>query len=316
VLSVLGGIASLATVIGVGFLLARFRVMPEGTPEVLARLVFLVATPALLVRTLAGTSVSTVLSTPLAVTAVSTVVTGLACGLIARLALRRSAAESTIAGVASCYINAVNLGVPVTVEVFGTPEHVVPVLFWQIVVLAPITFVLLDTARAGVGSAGRGAAVRAAGRVVLRTAGNPLLIGTALGLVLSVLHWRLPAVIDDPLAVIGSLAVPGALLTFGMSLFGGSNVEQPARVPDVALSLAFKLAVLPVVAYLVARFGFGLHGGDLLAATVCAALPTAQNVFVYAVHYRAAVPLARTVVALSTVACVPVILLILAVLGP
>ncbi|MBM9466025.1 AEC family transporter [Nakamurella leprariae] len=315
-LSVLAGIASLAIVIAIGFLLARFRVMPERTPEVLSRLVFLVATPVLLVRTLAGTDVATVLSTPLAVTGVSTSVTGLTCGLIARLALRRSTAESTIAGVASCYVNAVNLGVPLTVQVFGTAEHVVPVLFWQIVVLAPITFVLLDTARSGIGGDGRVAALRAAGRVVARTARNPLLIATALGLVLSLLDWRLPSVIDEPLALIGGLAVPGALLAFGMSLVGGVPGERSARPADVALTLTGKLALLPVVTWVVAQFGFGLTGADLLAVTVCAALPTAQNVFVFAMQYRAAVPLARAAVALSTVGCVPVFLLILALLGP
>ena len=36
-----------------------------------------------------------------------------------------------------------------------------------------------------------------------------------------------------------------------------------------------------------------MSGVPLLASTMCAALPTAQNVFVYAVRYKAAVPLAR-----------------------
>jgi predicted permease len=48
----------------------------------------------------------------------------------------------------------------------------------------------------------------------------------------------------------------------------------------------------------------------LLASTMCAALPTAQNVFVYAVRYKAAVPLARDAVASSTLLCIPVLVVI------
>ena len=44
----------------------------------------------------------------------------------------------------------------------------------------------------------------------------------------------------------------------------------------------------------------GLGGAALLAATVTAALPTAQNVYVYAARYARAEPLARDTVVIST----------------
>ena len=43
---------------------------------------------------------------------------------------------------------------------------------------------------------------------------------------------------------------------------------------------------------------------------MCAALPTAQNVFVYAVRYRTSVPLARDVVSTTTLACIPALIVI------
>ena len=45
-----------------------------------------------------------------------------------------------------------------------------------------------------------------------------------------------------------------------------------------------------------------------LAATITAALPTAQNVYVYAVRYTRRTALARDAVLLSTAACVPVLM--------
>jgi len=72
---------------------------------------------------------------------------------------------------------------------------------------------------------------------------------------------------------------------------------------------------MPVVAYVLARWVFGLDGVSLLAATMTAALPTAQNVFVYAMRYRTAVPLARDVVSTTTVACIPALVAITALLS-
>ncbi len=53
----------------------------------------------------------------------------------------------------------------------------------------------------------------------------------------------------------------------------------------------------------------------LLAVTLTSALPTAQNVFVYATAYDRATVLARDVVLLSTVLSVPVLVAIAVLLG-
>lgn len=74
------------------------------------------------------------------------------------------------------------------------------------------------------------------------------------------------------------------------------------------LAVALKTLAQPVVAYLVARYALGLPQPTVLACTVTAALPTAQNVFVYAVRYDRGVVLARDAVLLSTVAAVPVLI--------
>jgi malonate transporter and related proteins len=58
----------------------------------------------------------------------------------------------------------------------------------------------------------------------------------------------------------------------------------------------------------------GLHGLDVLAATVIAALPTAQNVFTHAVRYNTGVILARDSIFISTLASVPVLFVITALL--
>ena len=62
-------------------------------------------------------------------------------------------------------------------------------------------------------------------------------------------------------------------------------------------------------------FALDLHGVDLLAVTVIAALPTAQNVFTHAVRYDRGVILARDTIFITTLLSVPVLILIAALLA-
>jgi len=68
--------------------------------------------------------------------------------------------------------------------------------------------------------------------------------------------------------------------------------------------------VQPITAYLVGAYVVGLAGHDLLAVTVIAALPTAQNVFTFAMRYDRGVILSRDTIFVATLLSVPVILII------
>ena len=85
-----------------------------------------------------------------------------------------------------------------------------------------------------------------------------------------------------------------------------------AMTPDPFLGFA---AAMPLVAWVVAAFVFHLSPHDVLIVTVLAALPTAQNVFVYAATYDRGTLLARDVILLSTLLSVPVLVGVAVVLG-
>ena len=91
--------------------------------------------------------------------------------------------------------------------------------------------------------------------------------------------------------------------------------EAPPVGRDVVLAVALKTVLQPVAAYVVARWVLGLEGAALIAPTLLAALPTAQNVYVYAVHYRASRTLARSAVLLSTLLSIPLMTAIVGILG-
>ncbi|GAA4992311.1 AEC family transporter [Kineococcus glutinatus] len=294
---VLTGGAVVATLIAVGWVLGRTGVLGEGAQPVIARLVFFVGSPALLVDVLARADVRTLLSGQLAATAASVAACLVLFAVAARWRWRLRRGEVVIGALCSSFVNAANIGLPVAVYVLGDATAVLPAMLLQMVLVGPAALALLD-----VGTAAGG---RVRLRHLLRPLANPLLAASAVGIALSLTGARLPTAVAQPLSLLAGLAVPGALLAFGISLAGGA---RPAwRRAEVRLAVAAKVLLQPAVAYATARFAVGMAPSGVFAATVVAALPTAQNVFTYAVRYDRGVALARDSVLLSTLLCAPVI---------
>ena len=76
--------------------------------------------------------------------------------LVARWGWKRDVATVVIGALGSSYVNAGNLGIPLAVYVFGDASYVAPVMLYQLVVLAPISFVVLDVVESGRSRPGAG----------------------------------------------------------------------------------------------------------------------------------------------------------------
>ena len=301
------GFTAIAVVIAVGALIAHLGVVDLGAQQVLSRIAFFVASPALLVTTVAKADVHDVLSRSLVATVVGVFVTVVAYWLVAVWRWRRSRGERVIGALSSSYVNAGNLGLPVAAYVLGDAALVAPTLLLQLLVLQPLALATLDA-----DVRGRRPSV---GDILLRPFTNPLTIGTLVGLLLSVTGWRLPTIIADPVELIGAMAVPGMLLAYGIALRLGPGFGGGVPPGELALTSTLKLAVQPLVAYAVAHHVLGLTGQALLAVVVCSSLPTAQNIFVHATRYDRATTLARDTILVTTVGAVPVIALVVLLLG-
>ena len=157
---VLSGLTVIAIVVCLGYLVGRLGVIGSGAEDVLSRLTFFVATPALLFNTLARADVRSVLSSALLVMVVSTVSAVVVFALVAGALWRRSLAETIVGALASSYVNTVNLGIPVAVYVLGDVSYMVPVLLYQLVVVTPLAMAGRTDGLAGGAAQDRGAAGR------------------------------------------------------------------------------------------------------------------------------------------------------------
>ncbi|MFF5563458.1 AEC family transporter [Streptomyces sp. NPDC012623] len=303
---VLTGFGVIAVVIGVGYLIGRRRYLGDNGREVLTKLAFHVATPALLFTTLARADLSVILSSRLLITAISTVI---AAGAFVAIALVRrwDVGRTTIGALCSSYVNAGNLGIPIAVYVLGDASLVAPVLLFQQLVATPIALTVLDLS----GDVEK----RSVWQRVTTPLRNPVGASSLLGVAVAAAGWEVPGPVLDPLVLIGNMSVPAVLLAFGISLCGSA---LPGRGPDrfaVLLSAGLKAVGMPVVAWALGAGVFGLHGAALLDVVVTSALPAAQNLYTYASRYRVGERLARESILLSTVASVPVLVAVAALLG-
>ena len=305
---VLAGFVIIGIVVGVGFLLAQLRILDATAQGVLTRIAFYVASPALMVTVLGGTDMHRLLSANLIASLGSVAVAAAIAVALARLLWRREAGDTVIAAFCSAYVNAGNLGLPIAAYALGDAALIAPMLLAQQLVLQPGGLAVLD-AITHVPSPGI-----SRGRLLLirisRPFRNPLVVGSLLGLALALTGIKLPVAINAPLTLVGGMAVPSMLLAYGISLRLGPLPGAGEPPIQVATLVSLKLIVQPITAYLIGAYAVGLAGHDLLAVTVIAALPTAQNVFTFAMRYNRAVILARDSIFVATVLSVPAILVI------
>jgi predicted permease len=306
-IGVLIGFAIIAFVVALGYGIGRSKLLGPDAGFVLGRLSFFVLSPALLFTVLAEADVDALFSNLLpTAAAVAALNLGLFL-LVALLIWRRALPEATVGALAAMYANATNMGLPLSAYVLGDPATSAPVILLQLIVVSPIALTILDLSTGGKLSVGR---------LLLQPVRNPLIIASALGFLIALFDLEIPTDVLRPFELIGGAAVPVILLTFGMSLHGMRVLAAGKYRKDAVLASVFKLVLMPLAAWLLGRFVFGLEGHALFAAVILAALPTGQNVFNYAQRYGRGEVLARDVVLITTAGSFPAMLLVAALLAP
>jgi hypothetical protein len=298
---VVSGIFIVSAVIAVGYLAARFRILGPEVQGALTRTAFHITNPALLYTVVAGSDIRAALTTDAPLALLSAAAVGLLYWLLSFLFFRRPAAETAVGAMASSYANANNIGIPVSLYAVGTAQHVAPVLLVQLLVLAPFYVTLLGV------SSGARISWR---KVLLQPLTNPMIIASALGVVVALTGWQEPDLLQKPLDMLAGGAVPMVLLAFGLSLAGRAPLQKDDGRTETLVATFLKIAGMPVVVWLLGRFLFGLEGQHLLASVLMVALPTAQNVFLFASPYGRGMTVARDVILCTTILCVGALLVV------
>lgn len=321
-----------------GYLARRLGLFSGDAALALSQFVFHLAIPADLFLTLARTPLSGYAAAPISAFAVSTVLIIGAGWFVAGRFFGHKPGERAIWGMAAGYVNSANLGIPIAMQVLGNVSFIIEVLLLQTLVVTPIILIVLDRYDDAAG----GTRFR---RLLSLPVRNPVILASALGVIASATGFHPPQLVGATLTLLGGAAVPTALIALGASLYRPAAptpavadppaisadkptvfADQPAASADqppategpaaaeLSLIAVAKLVIQPVVGYLVGAFVFRLSHEDLLAVTVCAGLPSAQNTFVYAQRYRAAEALASRSVLVTTTLSLATVLVMTAIL--
>ena len=305
-LETLTGFAVVGVAIILGYVIGRIDLLGPHARHVLGRLIFFVLSPFLLFTVLAHADAKMLFSSLLPVSAIAAIAVIAIHVLIARFWWKRSTGETLIGALSAGQVNSNNIGIPLSLYLLGSAAYPAPVVLMQLLVFTPISLMILDAITSD------SVSLR---RTLVRTATNPIIIGSVLGTLVSVFRIPVPEIVMQPAQLIADAAVPVLLISYGISLHGQRVLGSSGRRRDVLVASGLKLIAMPLIAWVVAEFVFGLSPAEVLIVVVLAALPTAQNVFNYSQRYDIGETISRDTVFLTTVGCLPVLVLVMVLLG-
>lgn len=305
----LSGFTTIGLIVAAGALLAHLRILGDLHRALLSRLAFLVASPALLFSLVSSANLAHLFSHTLVVSILAIALAGLTYLALERLWFVTPGSERVIGWLTSCYTNAGNLGLPIAAAIMGDMTWMAPIMLIQVGFLQPLALALLDLAVAR----RDGTRLHPLTYVTLPFR-NPITAAVLLGFAVNLAGVGVPAWLATPVGMVGAVAVPAMLLAFGVSLRLDPLPGKGEHAPRVWLAQAVKVVLHPVLAYVLGAYAFGLTGPELLAVTVMAALPAAQNIYVIASRYQVGELLARDAIFYSTLLSVPTITLVSALL--
>lgn len=285
-------------VIGVGILAAKFGILSEKAIDGIDRFAFTFALPALLFRALANTELPGDLPWGLWLSYYGGVLIVWAlAGVTALLLLRRSPADAVMAGFGGGFSNTVMLGIPIILTAYGE-EAGVPLFFilafHGLTVFSIATFLLETTKpRGGV----RLTPVQIIGESLKGMVTNPIIVALACGITYGQIGPEIPKGADTVLEMFARTGIPCALFTLGAML---TRYEIKRSIGTAAVMSFFKLAIHPVIVFVLAYYVFALPDLWLKVAVTMAAMPTGVFCFVLSSRYDAAPGAASSNVVLST----------------
>lgn len=279
--------------IAIGVVAAKTRRIELPGARALSTYVFWIASPALLIHSLA--------TTPAPDARMALGLAAYSAGLLAVLVLvilagrllGWSREERAGAGCASMAGNIPFLSVPFALSLFG-PSSAGPVaalLAIDSLVIVPVVAAVLRSSR------GEESWLHAARASLL----NPLIISPLIGAAMSYAGLRFAGPVDDVLAVLAATASPVGLVALGVVVGLEFGKPAPGEATPVVVAMLGKLILTPAFVWVAT----GLVGATpelRAAATLFAAAPTAVHIFIQTRTLDVYAKGAATGVVMSTIA--------------
>jgi predicted permease len=250
----------------------------------IGRLLFYLATPALVFRSLYRSQLDFAVLQELALVAVAV---GICSGLLGWLiSVGESRQRRAALILTSAVSNNGNMGIPISFFAFGDIGLALGSIYYV------VTSFLSNTFGVVIASAGQTAVATALGQSVQ----VPVLYSAALGLLLNLVQFELPEPLFRAIDLLADAAIPGMLILLGIQL----RKAPLTKVPWVILrSTAVRLIAGPILAWLLCLL-LSIDGAERNVLILQAGMPTAVMAAVLSTEYDTEPELVATVILVST----------------
>ena len=212
---------------------------------------------------------------------------------ITSLRTSRNIASRTMYGMAASMTNTGFVALPILSAIYGQ-RAVLPAAIATVfvaVVMFPIAVILLEVGQRNAQDS-RTASMVTVKHVVL----NPMVISTLIGMLLSILGLHMPDPVKNYLSIMADALTPCALFAIGLGL---SIDGVRANFERASLLSAVKLVIMPLIVYGLS-VALGLAPFYIIAAVICAAVPTAKTVYILAGEYHCEEMMVASTVSMTT----------------
>ncbi|WP_455819418.1 AEC family transporter [Pseudomonas cerasi] len=283
----------LFVLIALGWLLVRWRQWPESITSAINRLVFRVALPAMLFRLMCDFSHGPPVDARLLIAFFGGCLLVFIIGrIVASKVFKLDGVAGSVFALGGIFSNNVLLGLPIARVMLG--DEAIPsvalVLVFNGLILWTLATVSVEWFRHGALN------LEGFGNTALSVLKNPLIIGILSGTLFSLTGLPLPVFVDQPVTMLGQIAVPLALVALGMSL-ASYRIKEGLAI-SYALS-AIKLIVQPLVVWGLAWM-IGLPPMESKVVVLLASMAVGVNVYLMSQQFNALTGPAATSMLLTT----------------
>ena len=292
-IATLNVVGPIAILLAVGFLLKKIKIINSASALMLNKLTFIVFMPVVLFETVSSSQLDGAISVKLIVFALLITVV---LFLFLMLFIPRIEKDNKKCGVLIQGLLRSNFGVfGISIALALAPDGNIGPIPIMIALAVPLynalSIVALELFR------NRKVAVL---HVLESIITNPLIISALLGLAFLLLHINLPAVIDNTIGQLASIATPIALISLGAS-FSFSKLGKYKK--QIFIGVAGKLLIIPMILLPISIL-LGFRGMDLVCLLIMFGAPPAVSTFTVAEQMGGDATLAGQLVVLCSIGSV------------
>jgi malonate transporter len=284
--------------IGLGFFCGKAVKQPEAGLAWMQFFLIYVALPCLFYRLIADKSLDELTNWSFVAATTIGTFSAFALSFAAGWRHTRDLPQSVMQGVAGSYSNVGYMGPPLILAALGNDASAAVVLIFVFDNLLLFSLVPLLMSAADPERQHLSATIR---RIVWRVATHPFNVATAIGVVASYRHLKLPMAADQIVTWLSGAAAPCALFILGVTV----ALRPLGRLPGEVPALVFiKLILHPIFAWVLLSAIGDFGPAWTYAAVIMAALPPALNIFVISTQYNVGVERASACVLMGTLASI------------